>query len=518
MRKTVLAFALIFLSACADARANHLVFSNVTVASQNTSAGTVTVRFDLSWENSWRDSTNFDAAWIFMKYSLDGGTTWRHATMKSAGTNPAGFSPGSGTEAELVVPSDRKGCFLQRASAGAGTFSASSAQVVWNYAADGVDDSSAVSQETLYRLFGVEMVYVPPAGFYAGDGTPGTDAQLQWEAGSPGTINSESAGLSFESSAGAANAWYYESDPGGNDDDATGTVFSVSSSFPKGAGAFYAMKYEISEGQWVGFFNTLTSAQKAERDITSTSGKNSDLGVYRNSVAWTSGDATTVRPDRACGYLSWMDLAAYLDWAALRPMTELEYEKTCRGPLSPVMGEYAWGTTTISSATTISGFEDGTETVVTSGANANFNDTIFSGGDAGSGPLRAGVFATAATNTRTASGAGFYGVLDLSGNLWERTVTIGNAAGRSFSGSHGDGVLTSVSGYEGNATNSDWPGIDGTSTSRGVTGALGSGFRGGSWDVAAANAVRLSVSDRYKAATADTSRGRDYGGRGVRTA
>jgi hypothetical protein len=34
-------------------------------------------------------------------------------------------------------------------------------------------------------------------------------------------------------------------------------------------------------------------------------------------------------------------------------MTELEYEKACRGPLMPVANEYAWGTTTISATTAI---------------------------------------------------------------------------------------------------------------------------------------------------------------------
>ena len=37
---------------------------------------------------------------------------------------------------------------------------------------------------------------------------------------------------------------------------------------------------------------------------------------------------------------------------------------------------------------------------------------------------------------------------------------MGNAAGRNFQGSHGNGLLSSASGFEGNATPSDWPGID----------------------------------------------------------
>ena len=38
---------------------------------------------------------------------------------------------------------------------------------------------------------------------------------------------------------------------------------------------------------------------------------------------------------------------AFADWAGLRSMTELEYEKACRGPLEPVAGEYAFGTNEI---------------------------------------------------------------------------------------------------------------------------------------------------------------------------
>ena len=30
-------------------------------------------------------------------------------------------------------------------------------------------------------------------------------------------------------------------------------------------------------------------------------------------------------------HISWSDMSAYLDWSGLRPMTELEYEKACRG-------------------------------------------------------------------------------------------------------------------------------------------------------------------------------------------
>jgi hypothetical protein len=110
------------------------------------------------------------------------------------------------------------------------------------------------------------------------------------------------------------------------------------------------MKYELNEGQWVGFVNSLPlAAARINRDLTDSSHKNSDTVQYRNTIS-CSGSllvCTTGKPDRAVGYLTWMDLAAFLDWSALRPMSELEYEKTARGSILPVAGEFAWGTTTI---------------------------------------------------------------------------------------------------------------------------------------------------------------------------
>lgn len=70
--------------------------------------------------------------------------------------------------------------------------------------------------------------------------------------------------------------------------------------------------------------------------------------------------------------------------------------------------------------------------------------------------------------------------MDLTGNLQEPTVNLGTSNGRAFTGTHGDGTLTTTASYEGNATNNDWPGINAT-TSRGVTTAVGYAARGGDY-------------------------------------
>ena len=494
----ILVLAFCFVS---RAEANNLRVSNAELKNLDTSAQTLGVEFDISWNNSWRDGLNYDAAWVFMKYSTDNGTTWRQATLSLSGTNPSGFSTGAGTAVELVVPTDLRGCFVQRSASGNGALSTTDVQVLWDYAVDGLNDPDAYSAIIL-KIVAVEMVYVPQGAFYAGDNAA---SAASLKSGSSDSDSWAVAGnASIPVTAAASNGFYYVS--GGNlNEDATGSVFTVPSAFPEGYDAFYAMKYEVTEGQWVEFFNTLTPAQKTTRDITSASGKNSDGTVNRNTVAWTSGNASTSREDRACSYLSWMDGCAFADWAGLRPLTELEFEKLGRGTAAPVNGEYAWGSASGTAATAISGSEDGTETV-SAPANGHFNNVSLNGGDGSSGPLRAGIFATS-SSTRATAGAGFYGHMELSGNLSERCVTVGNAAGRSFVGTHGDGSLS----LNGAATNSDWPGVSAGE----VTGAAGAGYRGGNWFDGSADAW---VSDRGTAAQENTGRSNSAGFRAGRSA
>jgi formylglycine-generating enzyme required for sulfatase activity len=214
-----------------------------------------------------------------------------------------------------------------------------------------------------------------------------------------------------------------------------------------------------------------------------------------------------------------MDLCAFLDWAALRPMTELEFEKTARGPYLPLRGEYAWSSKDITAATVLSGTEDsGNEQVATENANVHFSGAVLSGGDAANGaeyqqgPLRTGIFATGSSN-RVSSGAGYYGSMDLSGNVAEFVISVGSSAGIGFSGMHGDGYLTTASGSEGNANVAGWPGMD-VDAFKGVVIAVGSGLRGGSW---MDTAERLRVSDRQNAVYGMSDATAYNGGRGVRS-
>ena len=521
--------------------ANNLEITNFAVYNTNTASNTITYTCNVSWDNSWRNTTNYDALWIFLKYSTDAGATWSHASMAANGKNPNGFN--IPVNFEIVVPQDEKGFFLQRTDLSSGTASAENVRFVWDYGQDGLTDEVAMASNTVNKIFGVEMVYVPQGAFYIGDGNSSSDYRFKQGSADndPWYIQNENA---ITTTSGAGDGFYYQG-TGATGENSSGDVFLIPTSFPKGYQAFYQMKYELTEGQWVGFFNTLSTDEKANRDITGSSegGKNSDAIVTRNTIAWNSSNpvsgATTLRPERAMSYISWPDLMAYADWAGLRPMTELEFEKSARGKdISPLANEFAWGKDTYDQAEDSEIYppasdEEGAEQIVYGTANLNRNSLGWNSGDGrpgGSaegqaGPLRVGIFAET-TTSRATSGAGVYGSLELSGNLHEMVVTVGRSAGRQFLGTHGDGKLSTVSSYEGHATNTDWPGINTTDSARGVTGTIGSGYRGG--DFQSSNIIHFQLSTRTYAAKDpdsegyaqryDSSLGVFHGGRLVRTA
>lgn len=474
--------------------ANNLAIRNFAVYQTDTATNTITFTCDISWDNSWRSTTNYDAIWVFLKYTTDAGVTWSHASMSSYGTNPLGFNVP--LNFEIVVPIDKKGFFLQRTDYNSNSVSVADVRFVWDYGQDGLSDEVAMAANTLNKVFGIEMVYIPQGAFYLGDGN--SSSPYHFKQGSsdndPWYISSESA---LNTTNNPTDGYYYQS-AGSVNENNSGDSFLISNSFPKGFQAFYLMKYELTEGQWVSFFNTLLPASKVTRDITSNQygGKGSDGVVNRNTVFWDStvptSKATTARPDRPISYISWPDLLAYADWAGLRPVTEFEFEKAARGrDVVPVADEFAWAKTTYNMAETgeitPNSDESGSEQISDTGANINRNSLAWASGDGRVGgpaegqlgPLRVGIFAESSVSTRTSSGAGYYGNMELSGNLFEMVVTAGNSYGRQFLGTHGDGRLSSATGFEGNATNEDWPGLDPTDPERGVTRTTGSGYRGG---------------------------------------
>ncbi|HOW34787.1 MAG TPA: hypothetical protein PL155_00015 [Candidatus Omnitrophota bacterium] len=549
-------FLVVFFLMALPSWANNLTISNISAQDRDAVNDTMVVQFDVSWDNSWRNKINHDAVWLIFKArpsEFDSTRTHKaHCNMKDAGTDPSGTSPGSNTNLEIYVPSDKVGAFLRPKSYQApGTATSTSVKLKIDYASCYFSDAETINDPSIY---GVEMVYIPEGAFYAGDTS-------SWAAFKQGSSDTDPWYISSESTITVANSasdvYYYQS-AGNTYEDATGSTFIIPAAFPKGYQSFYVMKYEMTDYQWVDFMNSISGSMMNNRDITNSSHKNSDYPtpLLRNTVCQnaTSGgcpcdtfsedgygteNACSYRPYRATSYLNWKDFSAWLDWAGLRPMTELEYEKIARGPLMPVPGEYAWGTTDITGPLGIVSlsnppgyFEEGLETLTTSGANAHyrmgeyFPVTEFTGGDYVGGQefrrgmVRAGIFA-AGSSTRVGSGAGYYGVMELSGNVWERVVTVGNSGGRTYTGNHGDGNVIRLLGVPypaagdlGNADVSRWVYKSATYPERGVMAADGSGFRGGGLTY---TATYQMISARPMAAYITAGALADYGGRGVRT-
>lgn len=479
---------------------NNVEIENISLTGQNNATDTKLIEFDVSWENSWRTAaspSNWDAVWIFAKYRLTSGTLWEHATINA---NSANHTAPAGSTIDAVP--DAMGAFLYRDVDGFGPNDFNNVQLQWDYGVDGLNDNDSVE----ICVFAIEMVHVPQGGFTLGDGNGTTHSTNSFEIGisntfatigttivnSVQTTNTDAAplttpGIGIDGDDGLdINNDGDVTDPGDNPD------------FPTGYNAFYAMKYEISQGQYVEFLNKLTIGQGTIRMAATTASRHNMTGGGNN---WT-----TLTPNRACGRLNWMDLAAYADWSGLRPMTELEYEKAARGTIPSVLNEYAWGTTSIYTtpyALTADGTaSEGITNMGTITGNANYSTTD------PSGPMRCGIFAaSSANNTREETGGSYYGLMELSGNISEMIVTLGDANGLAFDGSHGNGELS----LAGNCDQALWPGNTGME----VTNANASGLRGGTWN---SSLTVLRISDRSLANTEVNARSTIYGGRCVRTA
>jgi formylglycine-generating enzyme required for sulfatase activity len=458
------------------AQANCLVVTNVSLA--NVSGGFADVVFDLGWSNSWRASwtedggatyiTNWDAAWVFVKFRTSG-SVWRPALLATNGHVATG---GTVIEGAPSGGASNAGVFVYRDAEGSGPLSCPAMSLRWDYASSGLGGTNSVD----VSVQAIEMVYIPQRSFKLGSG--GTENYAFYQATNttiPYPVTGEGA-ITVNNSAGHL---YYASSGGDRGS-------PIPAAFPKGYAAIYCMKYEITQGQYTDFLNLLDTGTAATHYPGSS-------GLYRNTIGFNGTIYTSAAPDRAATLLLWSDLSSYMDWACLRPMTELEFEKICRGPLDPVPNEYPWGDTSETSQTNHAGTDgSGTETAMPTNANCNFGNVGIGG------PVRAGIYARPDA-TRRGSGAGYYGVMELCGNMHELVITVGNSTGRAFDGSHGDG--------DGYHTPSTWP-----STS------LGTGARGGCHsDVVPSYGL---TSDRYRAVneTVYQSRGTACGGRGVRTA
>jgi len=502
-RCIAMSIGLALLLGAASAFGKNIRVGNVR-CTERAGTGQSDVQFDLSWEDSWRAESEeladnnvsgeslqvkqWDAAWVFVKFRATGTADgYEHAWLSP---KAADHVMPDGAAASIGVTSRRGiGVFIHRAAVGRGKNEWKDVSLRWLHSANGVAAVGSVE----IKVFAIEMVYVDGGAFTVGNTGPEL-SKLNMT-----TITNRNA------------------------NEAGGRPYGIpapdQATWPNGFSAFYCMKYETTQGEYAAFLNALS--RDACGQTTSTTDNEaryyaSPLAVARYSLAGDWPNITASKPSVACNFVSWSDAVKYMAWAGLRPMSELEFEKACRGPLNPVPGEYAWGTAEIAGtdfpvpstdgyALQSDGSPDESVTWVgDKGPGGSVGNAVWSGtvrcenGDrfavnAINGPLRAGIFAKPG-GTRVSSGASYWGILELSGNLYERVVTISNSQGRKFLGAHGIGSLS---------TPPDWP----------SSAADGTGLRGGSW-----NSWDLRVSERNAATLRVPERKAEVGLRAVRTA
>ncbi|MDE7073764.1 MAG: hypothetical protein K2O69_01720 [Odoribacter sp.] len=241
--------------------------------------------------------------------------------------------------------------------------------------------------------------------------------------------------------------WNYLTVDGKSYSGSLGNVSNRIMHYAVGYEGFYTMKYEISQRQYVDFLNKLTADEQRLRTIGDALddlnmgdyvyGASHKQATCRNGIVVGAMQdnrfafACNLNPNNlynqsddgdniACNFLSPKDMLAYASWSGLRPMSELEYEKMGRQTIDSVsakvpiytLGSYAWGSATVKlpSGSTISGSGGASEKLA--GANINTGDKVL-------GPVRSGSFAAGTDVSAVNSGASYYGVMELSGNLAE---------------------------------------------------------------------------------------------------
>lgn len=489
------AICLAFLCCLAPAFANNISVTNVRLGTVYQTPAFAMIEFDLAWENSWRDTLNHDAAWVFVKYRPVGNTgPWSHATLNYVNGLGDGHMPAPG--AAIDATSDGKGAFLYRSAPGAGNVSFAGNRLRWNYGADNVPHGTAVDIQVL----AIEMVHVPAGAFWLGDGeTDPAQVYGHFEAGTSGApfaVSSEAAvtlGGGAPGSLGNNNRrgtfvqggclGCVDCSPdgclaGSGDDFDDVTTQQLPAAYPKGVNAFYCMKYELTQQEIVDMVNMCSPTQaafimdQAHFYLGNGNPATNRWGFVNNSGTWS-----TTQPYTPVIYCDWMRAAAYADWSGLRPMTEFEFEKACRGPVSPVLRGYAWGNDAVDLSanltTTNAGLPDEQVATGYNAGGALGNCWVRAGGHTMQTVGRVGIFAAHPGNTgRVTSGGSYYGIMELSGHAWERAVSVGHPEGRKFTGLHGDGNLDAA-GY---ADVANWPGTFAGAT---VSSNVGVGYRGG---------------------------------------
>jgi formylglycine-generating enzyme required for sulfatase activity len=423
---------------------NNVEITNVTYDEVNNS-----LNFDISWDNAFYINSSWsDHVYIFAKYRNANGSTWESVLFETSGhsDDDSDMTFWVASNSTLIGGKRLAMSVTNQSSFTSGTQGGNCTAIL----ADNIDFF-----HPSFKVFGIEMIQISNIGndYYIGDGI----SDNRFHKGSDTT-----------------QAFFWE-----HDDFSTATVGNgtndINTTHPDGipvstipAQIFRPpnniMKYEISQIQYVEFLNCLNRTAQNNRVGTDVSGTSiTNVFVFTQTPTIAAFTRNGVRCDAtlpnggpitfycdlngngvpneyddgqnvAMNYLSGEDLFAYLDWAGLRPINEIEYEQLCRGSLNPVPNEFAWGT---------SGYTIG----YINGGPTNGTPQEFLSGTPVDGPLttaqlpwRCGIAATATSN-RLTSGASAYGIMDLTGGVSELVSALRSVDSYTTVPSVGDGTI-----------------------------------------------------------------------------
>jgi hypothetical protein len=292
------------------------------------------ISFDLAWDDSWRAKwdepaeknvtgrplrvESRDAAWVFLKFRPAGTNAFWHGRLSA---NAADHRLPSGAALDVGLSDDGKngvGVFVYRDTAGNGANDFKNIKLRWVHPpTPAVAASQAAASlpvppfepgKAQVKIHAIEMVYIPQVAF---------QSKVPWDDR-----------LTAIRSATATDEWGCR-DMRNRPDNAD---------YPNGYNAFYCTKYGISQGEYTDYLNTLSPARAGSEYPSLAYGLNRFTIQCDTNTGVFKADA----PGQTCNFLDWAKILKYEAWAGLRPPTELEYEKACRGPRAVTRREDAW--------------------------------------------------------------------------------------------------------------------------------------------------------------------------------
>lgn len=428
------------------------IANNIRVVLNSYNPATKQLKISLAWDNSWHDGSGQfrDAAWLFVKYKDITNNEWQHAVLANPSSTAVLSDTLSGANVKFNLigrnpsvapgPVGSRGYIIRRQKGATAAVQnnpeyAGVYNVGMPLTATIVLPAGVTLANPEFRVYALEMVNIPSGSFYAGDGT--TESVVKTSASNPAPflLTSETAGITP----------YVDGNtiaipPG-----------MLSPTYPRGVSEFYIMKYELSNEGYCEFMNTLTRAQQnslADNSafLTASTGSVSfQYSKFRANVSSLTAPAifgcdannneifNEPNDGQNNGVIvNYMrDVLAYLDWAAIRPMTGFEYEKACRGPIYPIPDEYAWGTSDWNSVT-----------IDIDNFGINETNSINVDGPLTAAGARNGLHSKATGSTRLNTGGSYYGVMELSNSCSEAHTGYGeNIAWSNWTGINGDGQI-----------------------------------------------------------------------------